>query len=161
MFLLVITDQGEQIVFSLPLLHISDDSLVAGQFDIPAQQSIGRPQKRMEPVDGEEAERKSFYQVVLSGEMGVFMCDHMGERLPVHMKRNVDSGGSQTEKEGGSRKFTLPDIIPEQYGGAHLSAQAQVAENHMTEHQKDAGKPEDDSAACQNVERFGAGSPRR
>ena len=59
------------------LLHMLDDFLVAGCFNIPAKHNISKPKHRVEPVNTKQKESDRLPPVILALDMGLLMSDHI------------------------------------------------------------------------------------
>ena len=97
-------------------VHIADDPLVAGQFNIAAQQDIGHPQQGVEPVDRQQQKAQGLPPVVAAAQMCLLMGDDILCLPLVHVVGEVDVGAEETEDKGGVHRLAPPNVIPQRKG---------------------------------------------
>ena len=129
------------IVRPLPVVQLLDRPLVTGQLDVPAQQYIGQPHQRMEPVHGQQYEAQGLPPVVPSEDMHLLMHHHMHQIPPLYPERNVDPGPNHPQHEGGVHCFALEDIVPHDHRRAHQLPQPQIGEQRIQAHGQHAQHP--------------------
>lgn len=69
------------------LVHRADHPLIAGQFNVAAEQRIGEPQYGVEPVDSQQRETQRLPPVVTPREMRLLMRQYI---LPLYL---IQTGG--------------------------------------------------------------------
>ena len=141
-----------------PLLpvHIPDDLLITGQFNVPAQKHISHPQQRMEPIHRQQQEAQEFPPVVSTVDMGLFMSDNMGHGILVQIRRQVDLGMyyPQDKREAGplaAIKVTLHSNCC-----AYTLSQTDIAANCIEQQNSNTHHPNGRRNGNPNLERIDA-----
>ena len=154
-------EQGGGISAAVLLLQRPDHLLVAGPLDIPAQQGIGRPQQRVEPVDGEEQEAQRLPPVVAPADVSPLMGDHIGQIPFLQPVGQVDHRPQEPQDKGRIHPLALPDIFPEKGGSAHPAPQAQIADQGVEQQQDHPCQPEPGQDKGPDLGGVGTGRRRR
>ena len=121
--------------------HIPDDLFITGRLNIPAQQNVGHPQQRVEPVDAQKGKAQRLPPVVTPADVGLLMGDHIGNVPRLHAGRKVNHRAEQPQHKGGIHKLTALDILPHGDGGGHPAMQQQIADERIRQHQPHSQPP--------------------
>lgn len=97
--------QGFRVLLFPVRFIISDDLLIAGQFQVTAEQRIGGPAERVEPIDCQQKIAQYFPQMVQAFQMGLLMGDYRGVHFFRHGGGQVNAGADQAQKEWGINEF--------------------------------------------------------
>lgn len=153
-------EQSQGVGFAPGVIHAADDSLVAGQLDIFAEQQIACPNQRMEPVYRQNQEAQGLEQMVSPGDMCLLVGQYMGQLVAAQIVVYINLRSENAQNKGRSRKLTLADIVPEACRSAHFQAQADKTSRQIQKHDKDAGEPDAGGDESDDLQRIGAGLGR-
>ena len=133
--------QGGGVALPLLQLHELHHPFVTGQLDVFAQQNIGKPYQRVEPVDGQGQKAYHFEPVVTLLQMGAFMGQNVLPDCGRKSRRNVDLRADEAQNKGGIDPTALPAA-----GDLHcvpdFAPQAQVGINGVYAEKQCHAQPE-------------------
>ena len=133
--------QGRCVALPLLQLHELHHPFVAGQLDVFAQQNIGKPYQRVEPVDGQGQKADHFEPVVTLLQMGALVGQDVLPDCGRKPRRNVDLRADEAQNKGGIDPTALPAA-----GDLHcvpdLVPQAQVGINGVYAEKQRHAQPE-------------------
>ena len=144
----------------LPLLpgQVPDDLLITGGFNVPAQQDVGQPQHRIEPVHAQKQETQRLPPVVPAADMGLLMSNHIVPVFRLHVRRQVDHRTQQPQHEGRIHPFAAFDPRLHEKRRGHPPPQHKVAEQGIQQHPRHTSSPEPGQHKRPDLGGIGAGS---
>ena len=138
------------------LVHRADHPLIAGKFNVAAEQRIGEPQYGVEPVDSQQRETQRLPPVVTPREMRPLMREYI---LPLHLVQTggqIDAWFYNTEDKRRGNGITKVDIFPHTERYAHAPAQPKVAHERIEQHGSKADEPHPACEIRPHIERVDA-----
>ena len=120
-----------------------DDFFIARELDVAAEEDVGDPHQRVEPVQREHEVAQHLPPVVAAGEVRVLVRDDIRRRPLVHVHGKINVRLHHAEDERRIDKFALVDVISQQNRRCELSFQLSRAHERVDEQRRHAGKPED------------------
>ena len=135
-------EQGGGVSAAVLLLQLPDHLLVAGPLDIPAQQGIGHPQQRVEPVDGEEQEAQRLPPVVAPADVGPLMGDHIGQIPFLQPVGQVDHRPQKPQDKGRRNMVGQIEVPLQRHGAGEPAPQPEELDQVECQHDPDAAHPE-------------------
>ena len=133
--------QRARIVLDLPRVHAAQHALVAGQLDVAAEQGIGKPQQRVEPVDRQQGKAQRLPPVVTPREVRALMREHTPPLRLVQRGGQIDARAQDAEDERRGDLVANINILPQRNGGAHAPPQPQIAHERVEQHRREADEP--------------------
>ena len=139
------------------LVHRADHPLIAGQFNVAAEQRIGEPQHGVEPVNRKQREAQRFPPVVTPREMRPLMREYI---LPLHLVQpgwQIDVWFYNTEDKRRGNGIAKINVILNGERHAHASAQPKIACERIEQHGSKADEPHPACDLRPDIERVDAG----
>ena len=137
--------------------HIANDFFITSRLNVPAQQDIGRPHHRIEPVNGKQKEPGRLPPVIMTADMGPLVGQHIGSVPLLQAEGQVDHRAENSQYKGGIHEFTLLDPLLQGYGSANPALQKQVAHQCVQKHHAHSHDPDPGTDKGQYLGRIGAG----
>ena len=133
--------QGGGVGFPLLQLHELHHPLVAGDLDVLAQQDVGRPHQRIEPVQRQRQKAHHLEPVVALVQMGAFVGENVTLFLGGHAHGDVDIRADEAQNKSGLDAVAFPaagnpDCLP------NLQLQGQVGVQTVNAEAAGNAKPE-------------------
>ena len=100
----------------------TDHGLVRGGLNVPAEEMIGQPQDRVEPVEAQGDIGQRFRQIVPAADVGLLMEQDVA---PVGFRQangKIDAGAEETADEGDVDLIRLIDIFLDENGVCNSQA---------------------------------------
>ena len=133
--------QGGGVALPILQLHELHYPFVTGQLDILAQQNIGQPHQRIEPVNGQGQKADHFEPVVALFQMGALVGQDVLPDCGRKPRRNVDLRADKAQNNGGIDLTALP-AAGDLHGIPDLAPQAQVGINGVYAEKQCHAQPE-------------------
>ena len=134
--------QSLGIVGTLFIPQLGDHLFVAGQFNVPAQENVGHPHQRIEPIDGQKQESQGLPPVIFPSDVRLLMGHHMMEVITVHAVGQVDSRFQNSQYEGRTNGFALENILPEDGRHAEIPTKPQISDGSIGNHNHHTNQPD-------------------
>ena len=138
------------------LVHRADHPLIAGQFNVAAEQCIGEPQHGVEPVNRKQREAQRLPPVVTPRKMRPLMREYI---LPLHLVQTggqVDAWFYNAEDERRGDGIAKINVILNGERHAHASAQPKIACERIEQHGSKADEPHPACDLRPDIERVDA-----
>ena len=116
------------IVCSLLVAKVFDDLFITGKLNVTAQQDIGKPQQRVEPMNRQQEETKGFPPMVFASNMRLLMGDNVFQILSVQFERQINSRLDDAKHKRGIYILTLEDVVLVANSSIDLSAQSPITD---------------------------------
>lgn len=141
----------ERFGVALPLLpgKAADHRLITGGFDVPAQEEVGHPHERMEPIDRQQHKAQRLPPGIAPADMRPFMRQDMDGISAFHVKGQIDGGVNQSQNKGRFHIFALLDTLLQPHRRGNPAPQAQGGEKRIAQHAHHAAKPDQGSTAAE------------
>ena len=123
------------------LVHRADHPLIAGQFNVAAEQRIGEPQYGVEPVNRQQREAQWLPPVVTPREMRPLMREYILLLYLIQPGGQVDTWFYNAEDERRGNGITKVDIFPHTERHAHAPAQSKITHERIEQHGSKADEP--------------------
>ena len=138
------------------LVHRADHPLIAGQFNVAAEQCIGEPQHGVEPVGRQQRKAQRLPPVVMPRKMRPLMREYI---LPLHLVQTggqVDAWFYNAEDERRGNGITKVDIFLHTERYAHAPAQPKITHERIEQHDSKADEPHPAREIRPHIERVDA-----
>ena len=133
--------QGGGVGFPLVQLHELHHPLVAGDLDVLAQQDIGCPHQRIEPVQCQRQKAHHLEPVVALVQMGAFVGENVTLFLGSHAHGDVDIRADEAQNKSGLDAVAFP-AAGDPDGLPNLQLQGQVGVQTVNAEAAGNAKPE-------------------
>ena len=120
-----------------------DDFFIARELDVAAEEHVGDPHQRIEPVQREHEVAEHLPPVVAAGEVRALVRDDIRRRPLVHVHGKINVRLHHAEDERRIDEFALVDVISQQNRRCELLFQFSRAHERVDEQRRHAGEPED------------------
>ena len=115
-------------------VQILDYLFVTGHFDVPAQQNIGKPKNRVEPVDAQKGEAQGLPPMIFPLDVGVLMGQNVIGGLWIQIRGQVDLGLPNAQNKGRADVVAQVKILTDLDGHPHPSPQDNIANQGIDRH---------------------------
>ena len=139
--------QRSGVGFPLLRLHELHHPLITGHFDVPAQQDVGKPHKRVEPVQSQGQEADHLDPVIPLVQMGAFMLQNVLPGLFAHAHGDVDSRLDEAQDKGGIDPVAFP-AAPDAHSLPHLLFQPHIGHHTVNTEAKCHSAPDPGNHRC-------------
>ena len=139
------------------LVHRADHPLIAGQFNVAAEQCIGEPQHGVEPVNRKQREAHRLPPVVTPREMRLLVRQYI---LPLHLVQTggqIDTWFYNTEDERRGNGIAKINVILNGERYTHAPAQPKITHERIEQHGSKADEPHPACDLRPDIERVDAG----
>ena len=116
--------------------------LVAGHLHVPAEEEVGGPQHRVEPVDAEEQKGQGLDEVVLPADVDLLVAEDIPPLLLGEAQGQVDPGPEKAQDKGGGDPVAFPDVPLPQHRPPEPLPEAQVGEDAVGQQKDKARLPD-------------------
>ena len=123
--------------------HIPHHPLIAGQFHIPTEAYIRRPDQRIIPIHCQQHIAQQLPDMIPAPQVGTFMQQDTGPGVLLHAGGQVDVGSEHSQKEGGLDLVAEINIILHADAGRHLLLQPHIAHKGTGQHNSHAHGPQE------------------
>ena len=133
------------------------DCFVAGQLDVAAEQGIGKPQQRVEPVDRQQGKAQRLPPVVTPRKMRPLMREYI---LPLHLVQTggqVDAWFYNAEDERRGNGIAKINVILNGERHAHAPTQPKITHERIEQHGSKADEPHPARKIRPHIKRVDAG----
>ena len=144
--------------FLLAHTHVFDDFFIAGNLYIPAEEDVGRPHQRMEPVYGEQQVAKEFPPVVPARKMRLLVGEDIGNLFFGRSRRQIDPGSYDSQDKRGADRVAEPDIALKGDSLPDPAQKQQKINQSKDEQDAESGRPQNRREECQDIQRVDAGA---
>ena len=124
------------------VVGVLEGHLVAGALHVAAQQDIGQPQGRVEPVERQQQEGQGLDDVVAPADVAALVGEHLGQVVLWQAIGDIDTGGEQAQDEGRAEVIAAVDVAVKVRCFTNIGPHTQVAEGHVEQHTAHAGEPQ-------------------
>ena len=144
-------EEGFGVFLLLTAAKVLYDTLVTGQLNVPAQQNVGNPDQRMEPVKSQQSKAQRLPPMVLTFQVGTFMGQHIGGIFRMQGGRQVNNGFTDTQNEGGVDVITDKQVVLDPDGGLDFIMKTAVGHKGV-EHYGDYAQEPDGADNGKNIQ---------
>ena len=137
------------------------DALIAGQFHVAAEEDESDPQDRVEPVDGEEQERRGLDPVIPPCDVRLLVREDEGKIPVTQGEGDIDAGADDPEHERRIRPVGEKDVSVEKNGFPHPAPEHARADGGIEKHDRDPEDPHRRRGRTPDLERIRAVFRRR
>ena len=134
----------------------TDHRLITGSLHIPAQEEVGHPHERMEPIDGQQHKAQHLPPGITPADMRPFMRQNMDGISAFHVKGQIDGGMNQSQNKGRFHIFALLDALLQPHRCGHPAPQAQGGEKRIAQHSHHTEEPNPRQHPSQHLSRVDA-----
>ena len=135
-------DKGAGVGGAARRVGIFQSQLITGALHVAAQQDVGQPQGRVEPVERQQQEGQGLDDVVAPADVAALVGEHLGQVVLRQTVGEIDTGREQTQHEGRAEVAAAVDVAVKARRFTDLGPHTQVAEGHVEQHTAHAGEPQ-------------------
>ena len=128
------TEEGGGVLDGVVGVEGPDHRLVAGGFNVPAEEPVGQPQQGIAPVQAQGHPGQGLGPVISPADVGLLVEENV---LPVtggHAGGEIDPGTEKTADKGAANLVALIDVVPEEDCLRQLPPETEVGDPAPKEH---------------------------
>ena len=142
-------------------IHIPDHLFVAGDLDVPAEQPVGQPQQRMEPVHRQQDKAQGLPPVVAPADVGLLVGNDAVQMFLGKPEGQIDPRPQHPQHKGGVDPLALEDVVPQPHRRGQPAPQPQPADKGIEQHPRRPHCPDHSGQGQPDLQRIGAGGGLR
>ena len=135
-------DKGAGVGGAARRVGVFQSQLITGALHVAAQQDVGQPQGRVEPVERQQQEGQGLDDVVAPADVAALVGEHLGQVVLRQAVGEIDTGREQAQHEGRAEVAAAVDVAVKARRFTDLGPHTQVAEGHVEQHTAHAGEPQ-------------------
>ena len=134
-------DKGAGVGGAARRVGVFQSQLITGALHVAAQQDVGQPQGRVEPVERQQQEGQGLDDVVAPADVAALVGEHLGQVVLRQAVGEIDAGGEQAQHEGRAEVAAAVDVAVKAGRFSDFCPHSQAAEGHVEQHTAHAGEP--------------------